>query len=105
MQNFDYIIVGSGSAGSVLANKLSANPQTRVLLLEQGPPDSSFLINMPVGFGALIEGSKYFTHHLAPSQSGGAPESMALWPDPRRIEFGQRPGLEQVPGRGLSAAG
>jgi len=82
MQNFDYIIVGSGSAGSALANRLSANPQTRVLLLEQGPPDNSLLIDMPIGFGALIKGNKYFTHHVAPSQTDGAPE---IWPAGRTL--------------------
>ena len=51
---FDYIIVGAGSAGSVLANRLSANPEAKVLLLEAGEKDSSILIKMPSGVGQLL---------------------------------------------------
>lgn len=46
---FDYVIVGGGSAGCVLANRLSVNPDVTVCLLEAGPADKSFMIHMPMG--------------------------------------------------------
>ncbi|MCY0093783.1 GMC family oxidoreductase [Hoeflea ulvae] len=47
---FDYVIVGAGSAGCVLANRLSADPGTRVLLLESGGKDNYHWIHIPVGY-------------------------------------------------------
>lgn len=55
MQCFDFIIVGAGSSGCVLASELSRDPACRVLLLESGPPDTSPLIHMPRGIGKILE--------------------------------------------------
>ena len=47
---FDYVIVGAGTAGCVLANRLSADPQIRVLVLEAGAKDSHPWIKIPIGY-------------------------------------------------------
>ena len=53
---FDYVIVGGGSAGCVLAGRLSADPARRVCLIEAGPPDNNFLCHMPFATALFIPG-------------------------------------------------
>jgi choline dehydrogenase len=52
---FDYVIVGAGSAGCVLANRLSASGKHSVLLLEAGPKDTNLWIHVPLGYGKLFK--------------------------------------------------
>ena len=70
---FDYIIIGAGSAGCVLANRLSEDPSVRVLVLEAGGRDNSILVRMPAGVGTLIKGKN--AHNWA-----FAPLTRVLWP-------------------------
>lgn len=56
---FDYVIVGAGSAGATLAARLSENAKATVCVLEAGPEDKSALIHMPLGFAFFPEGTIY----------------------------------------------
>jgi choline dehydrogenase-like flavoprotein len=71
MEAFDYVIVGSGPAGCVLANRLSADPKIKVALVERGPESRHPFITMPKGFGRLLTGSPFVTHYRTEQDSGG----------------------------------
>ena len=66
-QVFDVVIVGAGSAGCVLANRLSADPSVRVLLLEAGPEDTDRYIHWPVGFFKMTAGPLIWGYDTVPS--------------------------------------
>jgi choline dehydrogenase-like flavoprotein len=52
---FDYLIIGGGSAGSVLAGRLSQDPAVKVCLIEAGPVDTSVLIHCPAGLAVMAQ--------------------------------------------------
>ena len=58
-ERFDYIVVGGGTAGCVLANRLSARPDVNVLLLEAGPARGNWWIDMPLGFVMILQSKRY----------------------------------------------
>lgn len=78
MQDYDYIIVGAGSAGCVLANRLSADPGIRVLLMEAGGRDKNTFIHFPAGIGKLISPDRI------------AKENWGYWTEPQRHLNGRR---------------
>lgn len=77
--DYDYVIVGAGSAGCLLANRLSADPACRVLLLESGGADRNFWLRLPVGYFRSIYDTRFsWQFDVEPQpQTGGR---KLVWP-------------------------
>ena len=78
MSSYDYIVVGAGSAGCVLASRLTEDPGTRVLLLEAGPPDNKTEISIPAAFGKLFHSEVDWDYKTEPEPELGGRQ--VLWP-------------------------
>ncbi|MEH2549332.1 choline dehydrogenase [Bradyrhizobium sp. AZCC 2262] len=69
-EKYDYIIVGSGSAGAVIANRLTETSRTRVLLLEAGGPDNNPLLSMPLAFRTVFSRPAYSWNYMSEPEPG-----------------------------------
>ena len=78
--DFDYIVVGAGTAGCIMANRLSADPKNRVLILEAGGNDNWIWFHIPVGYLFAIGNPR--SRLDVPDRSRSRASTAARWPIP-----------------------
>ena len=94
MESYDYVIVGAGSAGCVLAARLTEDPDVRVLLLEAGPPDVKENVHVPLGYLQLAKTDVDWDYSTAPEPfCGGRRIYLPAGQNPRRLLLDQRDDL------------
>ena len=81
-ETVDYIVVGGGSAGCVLAARLTEDPDVGVLLLEAGPPDQEPMIKVPAAFAGLFRSPLDWTYEIEPQERVGG---STFWPRGRTL--------------------
>ena len=106
-ETFDYVIVGAGAAGSILANRLSGDHKTSVCVLEAGPKDWHPFLHIPAGFIKVLFDSA-FTWQFSSEPTDNTKGRRVPIPSrahARRFDRHQRPGLQPWPAWGLRCVG
>ena len=104
MTEFDYIVVGAGTAGCVLAARLSEDPGTRVLLLEAGSAERTRAMTVPDAWPELL-GSAADWADVTSAQADAGPVRLPAGPGAGRVRRDQRHGARPRPPRGLRRLG
>ena len=106
-ETYDYVICGAGSAGCVLANRLSVEPGVRVLVLEAGPMDRDLMIHIPAGVYAVYTDPKLNWSYETEDEPelNGPKRVYATRQGRRRFVVDQLHGLHARPSQGLRSLG
>ena len=104
---FDFVVVGAGSAGCVLAERLSENGRHTVAVIEAGGSDRRFYVQMPLGYGKTFYDRTINWNYAAEPDPGPrrAGRLLATGKAARRVEFDQRDGLDQGRASGFRCLG